>query len=773
MMFTHNLKMAWRNLGKFRTQSWLSIMGLAVGFAAFAFTMSWIRYEKTFDADVEGRERIYLLVQLNPENQIGDIRDSQMPLATYIRLHYPEVEAATCVQEQKQDVKLSDRDSLVNAQTLKVDSAFFDVFYPTLRKRRPAALPQNGFFLNERIAREKNVDLQQTDGRYLGMLPDPGRHTNLPFDALYMVDNLHDVSRQQEWCSWYGMTFVKMQPGADIDSLCAKINRLPRQYEYAQEPRVKAVPLNRVFTDLPTERNTIHHSHLRIFAIVSLLVTLSALFNFLMLFINRIKLRSRELVLCRANGAGDRQLVVYLLTEYFLIILISLFVGLVLMELLYPPFAHFSQITAERPFFLRMAIYYTGGLLLFSGLVGYLPVRRFMSRSIQSTLRPGTSAHSGSSFAMTSLWVQIATGILLIFCTVVLMMQVHWLNDNQVAGFDRTNVYCVRSYDGISTENSYKFTEYPIDELKAVPGVQEIIVFPTPFLPQNSWSTSTIENEVGGKKVTATYQCYSMGNAEDFARFFHTRILEGRNLHRGEKDVCLLNEAAVKQFGQKDPIGKKLGSWTVVGVIQHLHTGAPTEPMLPTIYTSWGESDTQGNAFAYRCHPQDAPGIEKAFAQIMNKYVVGAQNQFQFNSMEDEYAHYTRSERYLLRLLGVMTAVAILISIFGIYSMVTLHCNHRRKEIAIRKVSGAGIRDIIWLFFRQYARVVIPALVVALPLGYWVMHRWIQQYTRQVNISIWVFIGVTLLSVTVIYVSILSRVMKAAYSNPARVLKSE
>ncbi len=773
MMFTHNLKMAWRNLGKFRTQSWLSIIGLAVGFAAFAFTMSWIRYEKTFDAKVEGRERIYLLTQRDLENQVGDLRHTQVPLATYIRMNYPEVAAATQVSTRERDVKLSDRDSLVKAKTLTVDSAFFDVFYPAWRKHRPAALPQGGFFLNERVVREKNLNLQQTDERYLGMLSDPGNHTNLPFDAIYMANNLHDVSKQEEWCSWMGMTFVKMQPGANIDSLCAKINRLPKQYEYAQEPRVKAVPLNRVFTDLPTERNTIHHSHLRIFAIVALLVTLSALFNFLMLFINRIKLRSRELVLCRANGAGDGQLVVYLLTEYFLIILISLFLGLVLMELLYPPFAHFSQITAERPFFLRMALYYIGGLLLFSGLAGYLPVRRFMNRSIQSTLRPGTSAHSGSSFAMTSLWVQIATGILLIFCTVVLMMQVHWLNDNQVAGFDRTHVYCVRSYDGISTENNYKFTEYPIDELRAVPGVQEIIVFPVPFLPQSSWSTSTIESEVGGKKVKSTYQCYSMGDGEDFAQFFHTRILEGRNLHRGEKDVCLINEAAVKQFGQKDPIGKKLGSWTVVGIIHHLYTGVPTDPVLPTIYTTWGESRTQGSAFAYRCRPQDAPRIEKEISQIMNKYAVGAQNQFQFNSMEDEYAHYTRSERYLLRLLSVMTAVAILISIFGIYSMVTLHCNHRRKEIAIRKVSGAGIRDIVLLFFRQYARVVVPALVVALPVGYWVMHRWIQQYTRQVNISMWIFLGVALLSMTVVYVSILSRVMKAARSNPAKVLKSE
>lgn len=141
--------------------------------------------------------------------------------------------------------------------------------------------------------------------------------------------------------------------------------------------------------------------------------------------------------------------------------------------------------------------------------------------------------------------------------------------------------------------------------------------------------------------------------------------------------------------------------------------------------------------------------------------------------MEEVYRGYMKSERYLLYLLSVMTGVAVLIAVFGIYSMITLSCNRRRKEIAIRKINGAGVREVMMLFFRQYFYVILCSVLFALPVGYYIMQRWVEQYTRQVTAGIWSYLSIITVVFVVVYMSIFSRVFKAARQNPAKTLKSE
>ena len=147
--------------------------------------------------------------------------------------------------------------------------------------------------------------------------------------------------------------------------------------------------------------------------------------------------------------------------------------------------------------------------------------------------------------------------------------------------------------------------------------------------------------------------------------------------------------------------------------------------------------------------------------------------ELRFSNMEEVYAEYTRSENYLLTLLSIMTVVAILIAVFGIYSMVTLACNQRRKEIAIRKVNGAKVREIFMLFFWQYFMVTVVSCIVAFPIGVYIMQRWLEQYTRRVSMEGWLFVGIFILVVLIVLASIFSRVNRAAKENPADVLKSE
>ena len=142
-------------------------------------------------------------------------------------------------------------------------------------------------------------------------------------------------------------------------------------------------------------------------------------------------------------------------------------------------------------------------------------------------------------------------------------------------------------------------------------------------------------------------------------------------------------------------------------------------------------------------------------------------------SEEETYNQYLRSEEMLMRLLGFASLVCMLTAIFGIYSLVTLTCEQRRKEIAIRKVNGATVKDILTMFFREYVTMLLTAAIVAFPVTYAIIKRWIEGYTRQMSISIWLFLGVFFILLAVIIISIGYRVWKAANENPADVVKSE
>ncbi len=176
------------------------------------------------------------------------------------------------------------------------------------------------------------------------------------------------------------------------------------------------------------------------------------------------------------------------------------------------------------------------------------------------------------------------------------------------------------------------------------------------------------------------------------------------------------------------------------------------------------------NSFAYKY----SEGSRELTEQAITKLVTDQGGQMsKINNMEDVYADYTESERYLIIMLSIMTGVAILIAFFGIYTMTTLACTRRRKEIAIRKVNGAGIREIFRLFFGSYFWITVLASIVAFPLGVLIMQRWLEQYSRRISMEWWLFVGLFLLVLLFVTVSMIFRVYAAAKQNPAKVVKSE
>jgi ABC-type antimicrobial peptide transport system permease subunit len=777
-MIGHYFNIAWRNLLKYGTQSIISIVGLAIGFTAFVFTLSWIRYENGYDKHNPDAERIYR-VFFNDSTQVGGVT-KQTPhiLASYLMKNYPEVEAATSIYPYKSDLNLNDKALLKDVHIIKSDTSFFPVFYPEIRVSYPPTLLPESYVLSASTAQklglkeaERGMQIDSLQFYLLGVVPDKPMQSNVPFD-LIMVSQPEE-RKMNPWGYQDSYTYIRVKEGINIAHLQEKLDQLSienlvsEDEYYTQVFSCKLVPLTNLRTLYPDTEVAIRYQQLRLFAGVSFLVILSAFFNYLMLFINKIKIRRREWELHQVNGASTMQLLLMLFCEFALLLLIALAIGLSMTELLYPHFTRFSMLGAPKSFFWREAMLFGVALLTLSALCSSIPVSYVLRRTMRENLKQGTDlGRERGRFSRITITLQLIISSILIFSTVVFFLQYSYLNSKEI-GFDRNNVNSVTFFEN----------EMPIDEMRRVPGVEEVIPFGSEFLPKRYTTQSSVEMyRYNQKTEEVKLQLISISGPE-YMDFFGLKLLEGRNIFAGEQEACLINETGSRLLHAIDSTrAKSVLGLRVVGVIADMYVDSPQIPVFPTIYRlqqiqaeAGGYSPIQGLAYRY------TDGQREATEQEIRRIAVEKLDiqHIWFNNMEDIYAAYTQSERYLLILLSVMTGVAILIAVFGAYSIITLACRRRRKEIAIRKVNGATVREIMHLFLREYLLITLVACMVAFPAGVLVMQRWLEQYTRRVSMEWWLFAGLFLLMLLLVVASMLFQVVRAARQNPAVVVKSE
>ena len=770
-MILHYLKIAWRNLLKYKTQSIITIVGLAIGFTAFAFTLSWIRFEQGYDKHIVNADRIYRVL-LKDSTSVGGVQPhTPNPMTPYLKETYPEIEESTGLRSYKNDFSVNNRVIIKNCNYIITDTSFFRVFYPDETINFPEVIDKTYYILTENTASKlglsysdigRNIDSLNIN--LLSIVPDIPKQSNVTFDII-MIDK-YDSEYENSWGTYIKKTYILVNEKVDIASLNSKINKLSvhvqltenlsRDFAYPS----KLISLRDLRTMHPDDEVSIQFQHLRLFAVATFLVIFCAFFNYLMLFINKIKLRSRGLALQKINGASARQLLLLLFCEFTLLLAIALLMGLVLTELLFPSFAKFSMIEASKSHFLMDTLLFVFAILVLSIITAYFPIKYFLKRSIKENLISHKNHNSGlkDRFTLTTIGLQLFISILLVFSTTIFIYQYKYLNSSFI-GFDRHN-------------KNVLFTEpnhLPLDEIKKIPGVIDVIQYGGDFLPKNNVRRISFD-----EIEIFRFNIYG----PEFVDFFDINIVEGRNIYEGEKNAYLINETAQRLLSNNDSISKiSLHGIPVVGVIQDMYIDSPLLPVLQSVYKihepdAWELEylSTSTKTYVYKYEEGMRQETEDAIRKFITEEV--GNPSARLINMEDTYIDYTQSERYLLILLSIITGVTILIAIFGIYSIVTLACNRRRKEIAIRKVNGASIKEIFMLFFRQYLWITIAASVLAFPVGVYVMQRWLEQYTRRVSMEWWLFAGVFALVLFIVMASMVFRVIKAAKENPAEVVKS-
>ncbi len=787
-MIKHCLKIAIRNLVKYKVQSAVSILGLAVGFVCFSLSLYWIHYEMTYDHFRQDADRIYM-VRTNDEYTEGKI-STRVPysLAAYLAQHFPDIAVAAPFHLISERISVNDK--YQDAVFSSADSAWMNLMdIRIIKGNRNFMLPKDNaeIAITEEAAKKwfrtedpigKEVKMLRRTKKICAIVQAENRHTNFPFDF---------IGNPELGKTWWYITWsilIKVKPDTDIEELESKINaNLPAELKQVTLTRKTGIeriiltPLSKLHyaKDFRDDKEAgITFQYIIYFSIAGILIITCALINYLTLFINRMRVRQREMALRMIHGANIRSLVSLLTVEFLLLLACAVTTGFLLIEICFPSFIELTGIDTAKSSLYGEAFLFIGliSLIILTAIIGLLYI--LYHRSLHLSLRYNTGRSTGIQLRRGSIVLQLFVCLSFIGCTVLINQQLDYLRHRDLG-------LKIKNRGSFSVMGDMDYTPL-IRKIKELPMITEVMQ--PDYYPIVSQLTAIgqFDNWEGlDIPIDTPVPVKLFLGKEDFFRFYDITLLAGEWLDDlSTYEDIIINESLARRMGwsPQEAIGKHIIqsyiTYTIVGVVKDCHYGAPTLPIPHTGFLVGEQMGlmqrSAGILFKYKEGTWNE--CRKALEHLYQTEC-SPENILRLNSEEEVYNNYLRSEEMLTRLLSFASLVCILTAMFGIYSLVTLTCEQRRKEIAIRKVNGATVWSILFLFFREYLIMLCIAALFAFPITYVIIKQWILNYVRQVSISPLPFILILIgLALTVI-AGISWRVWKAANENPAEVIKNE
>lgn len=768
-MILHYLKMAIRSLMKYKTQNIISVAGIAIGFVCFAFSMIWIRYEMSYDSFHRGADRMY--VMYGEGSVIGFKSFSysmSYPMAKDMINLFPEIEEASSFMQGPIFIGKTAEEK-IEVSEIVADSAFINMFdvrlidgsFSFLDNESEVAVTEETamriFGTTDVVGKDLYLFYQKETKKISAVVSGLGKHTNFGYGILTGVSK----SWRNDYYIGNFKVCVRLKEGINTATVVEKLNsedirKMNWGFGYKGYKLQKLTSCRyTIFHD----DNRISLMYIKLFSIIGVAVVLISLINFFSLLVTRISIRKREIALRVSCGSGLWGTTCLFVTELLIVLFSAGFIGMALMEILEEKFVELSGV--EDEFYLSSLLYFVF-ILVASVCISLLIIRYYSSKSVSEMLnRRMTSGRKGITFQGGSIVLQLVISVMILFCLAVIFRQLQYLAENEDVGFER---------EGRATLRIYPLKDETVDFLKTLPYVYEAKKLYS-LLPSSDIASMRADSWDGKTDSQESIILHTIDEGQEFMEFYGLKLVKGSHLsEQGDLKSAIINETAARKFGWSDPIGKKFRDFTVVGVVKDFHISSPTIPVQPfvlTLKSSFRSSKDIVLRFD-ESHEEDLRmEIEKYIRE--NNY----SDYSKFTTIDEVYDEYLTSERSLMKLLSFVAAVCIIISLFGVYSHVSLSCELRRKEIAIRKINGATVSVIMKMFIKGYFTLLLLSCIVAFPVVTLLMKRWLEQYVEQMSIGILLYISVFIILSLLILICIWHSIWKAANENPAEVIKSE
>jgi putative ABC transport system permease protein len=812
----HNyLALAFRNLRKNAKYSLINLIGMTVGMACCFLILAYLRYEKNFDTFFPKGDRLYRVhYHIDFSGEPLDLNRVPAPIGPAMPDYFPQVELVTrlyprsiSVREQQSDRQFEIEDSMFADSTVQ-DVLGFDFLYgdPATALNEPFSM-----VLTDETA-QKVFGTTQVMGRQLkvaneaiftvtGVVRRLPRQSHLNIGMLLPYRNIPDVepasarpnvrnAMTANWLASYNYTYVILKPGTSPEPVNAQFPAFIKKYgipEYSEKQtfslfRVRDIHQHSVIADDVSA--TANPVYLRVFGIVGFLILLIAAINFVNLSTAVYLDRSKEVAVRKALGARRSALVGQFLTETMLLSFLAFVPAIVMLFILIPLF------NAQNDKFITyhllrdwpLTISYAGIFVLTGLLAGIYPAF-FASRfkPVEVFQKNGATGAGGQLLRKSLITIQFAVSIALLCGTIIMLSQLRYWQ-NMPLGFDAEQIIDVPlSSANMNTvfspgDSTLRRRMNAFDDLlMQKPGIAEVTIassmpgFSAPFFPVTT-SKIRAEDNVFLASISVDY---------DFSETFKLNVLAGRDFDKsyGSDHIgsFVLNEMAVKTLGWASPqeaVGQDIKSGgkqgKVIGVVNNFNTSGLQLALNPVIMDVSPGSFT---SFAIRLksgNPQSViADIDKAWKQFF------PEKAFSYTFLNDDLRESYEQEGRMMQLCADFAGITIVLACFGLFGLVDFTVRQRCKEIGVRKVLGASVFSVVRLLSKDFLQLVAIALVIAAPIAYWAMNKWLADFAYRIDIQWYVFAVAGVLAAAVAFLTVAGQTMQAAVANPVKSLRSE
>jgi putative ABC transport system permease protein len=798
-MFKNYFKTAWRNLWKHKSFSAINIIGLSIGLAACIVIMMFVYYERSFD-DFHSKN-IYRLNEVQKfEGMVSSqkVALSMFPMGSTLQHDFPEIRNFTRVHWTGKYQMTFGEKRIYFHESFFVDSTFLQLFdFKLLKGDRNTVLEKPNSVVLTQASAEKLFGSQDPIGKTIthygddttsfivrGVLQNVPQNSQMQFDALYSFSSVYQPWMFDAWGGNWLNTYLELAPNTNVAALEKKFPAyLKSHMKQGQWKNYELflLPLKDVHagaSDIGLDYvnyQKFDKAYTNIFFIIAMIVLLIACVNFMNLSTARSAERAKEVGIRKSIGAKRFQLSLQFLGETVLLSLFALVIALIFAELLLPTINNFSHRQLSLPLFSRpvLLLAIIGGTIIVGIISGLYPAAYLSSFQPIKVLKGSIQTGSNKGLLRNILVVgQFASAIFLMIATIFVVKQLGFMRSKD-PGFSRDQVLNV-SLDGVTAR---KFDVLKQDLLAnslitGVTGAQDVL--------GSHLDQSGVEFKGDGplRNLSSTRLIVD----PDYLKLYNIPVVTGRNFS-SESSVngkeYIINQALAKELLKDNPkasveslIGKHFGfdsAGVIVGIAKDFNFNSlhyKIETMFMFNQKDWGF-----NNLSVKINGDKAKQALAFIKTVWDKNCTGHPFEYQF--LDDHFEEVYQADAQVSKIVGVLAALAIIISCLGLFGLASYSAEKRIKEVGIRKVMGASMQSVVTLLSKQFLKLVIIANIIAWPIAWLAVHSWLQDYAYRIEISWWVFLAAGLAAVMIALITVSYQAIKAAVANPVKSLRTE
>jgi len=787
------IKIAWRNLLKNKAFSAINILGLAIGMAGALLIALWLQNMLGMDRFHEKSDRLYIIS--NRDIYQGELQawtNTPKIMGPTLKSDFPEIESFTRIEQDDKFLTSYGDKNLVSSASF-VDPGFFNMFsYPLLKGNKTNLLKDaNSVVITEQYAKAlfgDNDPIGKTikiESKYLvtvqAIVKDPSSYSSLQFDYLLSWDLAKKMGYvDKNWSNNSTYTHVLLREGITLENFNAKIRLFSQNHINVGDNEIKstneifAFPYKDTYLYDRSEQGEYTSGRIqlvRLFTWIGAFILLVACINFMNLSTARSERRAKEVGVRKVIGAQRKSLILQFIVESILIGIAAMALALVFIVLVLPAFNNLVEKNLTISILSGNTWLFLMGFTLLTGiLAGSYPAFFLSSFKPLKTLKGKLNTYDkGISIRSILVIVQFSLAIILIVATIIVYQQIQHTK-NRDRGYNDNGLLATK-FSG-TLEKNYLSLKNELLTSNAVIAVSKNMS-PVTNRYSNGWGFSW----PGSTETDKKFSFDRFSTDADAIKNLGFKLIAGRDIdaykYKTDSAAILLTESAVRKMRLTNPVGQTVNGdgrdWTVVGIIKDFVIESPFQESYPMIILG---PHAWFTTIHYRLNTnrgiaENLKTIESIFKKFNPDYP------FEYQFIDKTYEQKFKETKAIGTLSMVFAGLTIFISCLGLLALIAYMAETRMKEIAVRKVLGASVAQVTSLLSVDFIKLVIIAILIASPIAWWAMDKWLQDYSYRIQIQWHYFVIAGLMAILISMVTISYQAIKAALSNPVDSLRDE